>query len=106
MRARTTATAATNHAAEARESLRARYDAGRAWRLGVPERATGCLQEAISLEAGVPAAVLRDVYAEACELALLTVDLEGDGALERLAELGAESWQRRVRAAAPSRAWG
>ena len=53
MRARSTATL-TDPTAAARDSLQARFDAGRAWHLGVPERAAGELRDAIRIEAAVP----------------------------------------------------
>lgn len=105
MRARSTATL-TDPTAAARDSLQARFDAGRAWHLGVPERAAAELRDAIRIEAAVPAAVLKTVYADAGESPLLAVNLHDDAAPQRLAELGAESFRRRVRAAAPPRACG
>ncbi|NJD65642.1 MAG: hypothetical protein FIB00_10425 [Chloroflexi bacterium] len=79
----------------ARDSLLARIDAARAWRLDVPERAEVELQAAIRAEAKAAPGDLQAVYGQAGELALLAVDLKAPDALLQLAELWAESLRRR-----------
>lgn len=94
MRARTTAATRPSRAAE--DSLQARFDAGRAWSLEVPERAEWLRQRAVEMEAQVTPEALEDVYQRAGGLALLRVDLDAVDALARLADAGRESWPRRT----------